>query len=68
MSVEVLARPPKRSVFQGASVGPYETHCVTCGRAAYALGGGSLWCARCLQPFVNAGQAFQAELSLRRVA
>ena len=64
MTIEVLARPPRQTSRSTAGVA-YETHCVTCARAAYALGGGSLWCAHCLGPYINKGQAFQAELSLR---
>ena len=68
MAVKVLPAPPKRSVFQGPSVGPYNTRCVTCGGPAYALGGGSLWCLRCLQPFVDAGKGFQPSITVRRQA
>ena len=67
-AVKVLPAPPKRSVFQGRSVGPYNTRRVTCDGPAYALGGGSLWCLRCLQPFVDAGKGFQPSITVRRQA
>ena len=65
MAVRVLIAP-LRQTSRSTAGAPYETHCVICGGPAYALGGGSLFCLRCLQPFVVAGEAFQASISVRR--
>ena len=45
-----------------------ETRCATCDGPAYAIGGGSLWCLRCLKPFVDAGKGFQPSITVRRQA
>ena len=70
VSVEVLAAPPKprAQITRAMSGGAYETRCSACGGPAYALGGGSLWCARCLRPFMAAGERFQPSISVRRAA
>ena len=45
----------------------YETRCATCGGRAYALGGGTLWCFRCLQPFAAAGERYVPSYETRNV-
>jgi len=45
---------------------PIETICATCDGPAYALGGGSLWCLRCLEPLIARGEAFQPRITVRR--
>jgi len=68
VSVEVLAAPPKprAQITRVRSGTAYETRCVTCDGPAYALGGGSLFCLRCLRPFMAAGERFQQRISVRR--
>jgi len=66
-AVELLAAPPKPGLNEGRAIlPPYETICSTCGGPAYALGGGSLWCLRCLEPLIVRGGAFQASIAVRR--
>jgi hypothetical protein len=62
VSIEVLAAPPKRQISRDRNGAAYITRCSTCDGPAYALGGGSLWCLRCLQPFVDAGERYVREV------
>ena len=66
MSVELLAAPPKPRLHEGRAIlPPYETICATCDGPAYALGGGSLWCLRCLEPLIARAEAFQPSIRVR---
>ena len=49
-------------------VSSFETICSQCGKPAYSLGGGSLWCHHCLDPLVEAGAAFRPSITVRRTA
>ena len=62
VGIEVLAREPTP---RPDRTRPYITHCVTCDGPAYALGGGSMWCLRCLRPFVAAGERFRSSIETR---
>ena len=42
------------------------TICVLCGGLALALSGGSLFCLRCLRPFIAASERFRPSISVRR--
>ena len=65
VGVEVLAAP---TTFDQRRQGITRTICCTCGDKALALNGASLWCARCLRPFIAAGERFQPSISVRRTA
>jgi len=69
VSVEVLAAPlkPRQQITKSMSGAVYNTRCVTCDSPAYALGGGSLWCLRCLKPFVQAGERYRPSIETRNV-
>ena len=74
MSVTVLersavSRPSPRRVASGDNQANlvYQTRCATCGGRAYALGGGTLWCFRCLQPFAAAGERYVPSYETRNV-
>ncbi len=45
---------------------PGESRCGLCGRVAWALGGFSLWCLTCLQPFIDKGEDFHPVVTVRR--
>lgn len=43
------------------------TLCSSYGAPAYALSGGSLWCLKCLKPYMTAGEAYSPSISVSRV-
>ena len=68
MAVMVLAAPPKaRQNYGDSAATPYETRCSACGAPAFALGGGSLWCLRCLAPLIARGEAYRPYVETRNV-
>ena len=68
MAVMVLAAPPKPRLNAGRAIlPPYETRCSACDEPAFALGGGSLWCLRCLEPLIARGEAYRPSIETRNV-
>ena len=68
--VEVLAAVPKPElIYPHLEVrqSVHETRCAVCDGPAYALGGGSLWCLRCLRPFIAVGERFRPSIETRKV-
>jgi len=66
MSIAFLATPLKPKQ-QGTKPGAvYITRSAFCGGPAFALGGGSLFCLRCLRPYIAAGERFQPSINVRR--
>jgi ribosomal protein L37AE/L43A len=44
------------------------SRCCLCGRPAYSTGGFSLWCLKCLQPFIDAAADYVPVVTMRRAA
>ena len=47
----------------GSLSGPMQSRCSLCGRKASPL---SLWCSRCLKPFIKAGLKFKPTIQVTR--
>lgn len=42
----------------------YETRCALCSGRAFAIGGASLWCLSCLEPYIEKGLVFQPRIQV----